>query len=479
MGINISKFTTKMMPMKGNMTELNHLGYSLIAKPELFDGMMTKLFVSQHIYDTPFLNMTMGRERVISSNEWEYKVKGADTKPLTLLENIEESGKFGQPITAKFDEDFWQVGDVITPGDQFQDYQCRIMKNPYKSGNGYVYEMQLVTDDQSEAIPSDFRAAGHAWFKLFSTYEEAATRGGSMQFAGSMALRNHLGKLRKEYKITDYAAEQVLAMRMWDDMGKSYDKWIPYAEVQFNKEWKKEVERACWYNKDSKSIMGDNGRKVDSFPGIIQQVRDGGWYYPYDVLSAKGIESFIMDIYFGRTAPGSSERRVAAFTGEVGMMTFSKLMQNEYAKNGWIIANPEFNPAQKTSSKYHTNAYSYGCQFTEFKMPNGAIFTLIHNPLFDDPDYNQEKDPVSGYPKSSSMFLFMDLANGGNGASNIQMVVKKDGFKYGYVEGLVGPGGPKRGGFMAHSGEFYEMHYSKEFGVHIEDITKTGLMCMQ
>ena len=112
-------------------------------------------------------------------------------------------------------------------------------------------------------------------------------------------------------------------------------------------------------------------------------------------------------------------------------------------------------------------------------MPNGAVFTLIHNPLFDDPDYNQEKDPVSGYPKSSSMFLFMDLANGGNGASNIQMVVKKDGFKYGYVEGLVGPGGPKRGGFMAHSGEFYEMHYSKEFGVHIEDITKTGLMCMQ
>lgn len=479
MGTNISKFITKRMPWNGEMTELNHLGAALAAQPYKFEGPMTRIFASKTIFDNPFLKMNIGREKTITSNEWEWEIKGADRKPLTLIEHIgSENGKYGQTITLRFDEDYWVEGDVVTPGDQFQNKQCRIMRNPYRSGNGWIYELQLVTNDQTEYVDAEYLNPGSRWMKLYSTYGEAATRGGSMQFSGGMAMRDHLGKIRKQYKVTDYATEEVLAVKMIDANGGSHSKWVSYAEVEFNKEWQREIELACWYNKDG-YIIGENGRKVDSFAGIIQKIYNDGWKYPYNVLTAKTIEEFIMDIYFGRTNPNSSERKLTAWTGEVGMIKFSHLIQSEYGKNGWLVVNDQFNPVQKTTSPYHSNAYSYGYQFTEYKMANGASLTLIHNPLFDNPDYNQEVDPITGYPKSSQMFLFMDLAPVGKSKSNVEMVVKKDGFKFWYVEGGISPYGPKHGGTAAHSGEWYEMHFSKEFGIHIEDPTRTGVMYMQ
>ena len=75
-------------------------------------------------------------------------------------------------------------------------------------------------------------------------------------------------------------------------------------------------------------------------------------------------------------------------------------------------------------------------------------------------------------------FTFLDFS-GGDGQSNVQLVSKKDGYKFGYVNGLVGPYGPAKGGQMSHSGEYYSMHVSKECGVHIEDITKCGELILK
>ena len=49
-----SKLKTKQMPWHANMTELNHLGAALIAKPTVFEGKMNQLFSAQNYYsDNP------------------------------------------------------------------------------------------------------------------------------------------------------------------------------------------------------------------------------------------------------------------------------------------------------------------------------------------------------------------------------------------------------------------------------------------
>jgi len=477
MKLNIE--ATKLMPMSGSMTNLNHLGSALFAKPEMFEGVLDQLFITQTLSVHPFLNMSVGHEKIVESNEWEYKVRGAKTRPLILLETVSGTGAYGQILEMKFDEEFWMEGDVITAGDQFHDTQCRIMKNPYRSGNGWIYEAQLVSKDQTQTIDARFLQAGTPWAKLYSTYGEAADKGGSSAFPGSLALKGHLGKLRKTYKITDYAAEQkIIAMRLKDETGKSYDRWIPFAEAEAASKFKDEKEIACWFNHDG-YLMQDNGYPVDSFPGIIAQIRENGWKMPYTTLSAKMIESFVQDIFFGRREPVFGKRELVAFTGSEGLMKFNKLLQSEYGKNGWMIANPDFNPAQKTSSPQHPNAYSYGYQFTEYKMGNGGHIKLVYNPLFDSMEYNLDLDPVTKRPKASSMFVFFDVESNNGLGNNVQLVVKRNGYKHGYHQGLVGPTGPAQGGMIAHPGEYYSAEFSSEFGIQIIDPTRTGLIYMQ
>lgn len=479
-----SRLKTSQMPWHAGMTELNHLGAALKAKPHVFESKMNKLFSAQNYYsDNPMSSIAwnMGAERTISGMEWEWQLKGANERPLVVIENAEPGTVTtpGQARTAfrlKLDEGWYNAGDVITPGTSGQKYQCRIMEDPRRQGNGWVYTVRLVSDDIQSFVPLTYLQPGQQWAKMYSTYEEGSVQDGSTQYSGTLTLRNSMGKFRKKYEVTDYASEEVLAVKIPDTKGKYHDSWIKYAEVEYWQQWYRELERAFWYNRSAKSIEGSTGRSVDTFSGIQEQLEDSHIHY-YTELTAKLIEEFLLDIFYSRVKPGTG-RKIKVFTGEYGMILFNRAMQDILDKRGWVVANENFNPIQKASSDMHTNAYSVGYQFVQYKMHNGAELELVHNPLYDDRTINFEIDPVTGYPVESMRFTFLDFS-GDSGSSNIEVVSKKDGYKFGYVGGLVNPYGPNKGGLMSHSGEYYSMHVSKICGIHIEDITKCGELILK
>lgn len=479
-----SKLITKQMPWHANFTELNHLGANLHAKPHVMENKMNKLFSAQNIFsDNPLSSISwkMGAEKVISSMKWEWQLKGADTRPLVVIENVEPAtnltlGKGREAFRVKLDENWLKASDVITPGTAGQTYQCRIMEQPVKHGNGYIYTVRLVSDDFNSFVPSSLVQPGQQWAKMYSTAEEGANQDGSTQYALPLTLEDNLGKFRKMYRVTDYAMEQVLAVGIPDSKGKMQVSWVNYAEVEYWQQWYRELERALWYNRRAKTLQGSTGRSVDSFNGIQAKLEDSHLHY-YTNFSARLVEEFLMDIFYSRVKPGS-ERKIKAFTGEYGMHLFHRAMQDILDKRGWTIANANFSPVQKTSSEYNSNAYSVGYQFVKYIMPNGAELELVHNPLYDDRSINFEIDPITGKPVESMRFTFLDFT--GNGSeSNVCMVTKKDGYKFGYVGGLVNPFGPNKGGLMAHEGEYYSMHASKQCGIHIEDITKCGELILK
>lgn len=479
-----SKMKFKQMPWHANMTELNHLGAMLVAKPHVFEGKMNQLFSAQNYYsDNPISSIawTTGAEMTIGSNEWEWSLVGATEKPLVVVENVEPESNTtpGQGKTTfkiKLDENWFVAGDVITPGTAGQKYQCRIMEDPQRHGNGWVYNVRLVTDDFQAFLPVALLQTGQQWAKLYSTYGEADHEDGSTQYHAPLTLSDSLGKFRKKYQVTDYAAEQVLAVKLQDSKGNAHDTWINYAEVEYWRQWYRELERAYWYNRKARSIESSSGRPVDSFSGIQEKLEDSHLHY-YSELTAKLIEEYLMDIFYSRVKPGSG-RKIKVFTGEYGMLLFNRAMQDLLDKRGWFIANDNFNPVQKTKSDYNSNAYSYGYQFVKYIMHNGAELELVHNPLYDDRSIHFEIDPITGYPVESMRFTFLDFS-GSDGTSNIKLVNKRNGYKFGYVAGLVTPYGPQKGSLMSHSGEYYSMHVSKECGVHIEDITRCGELILK
>ena len=482
MNTNISKLAIKQQEWHSNMTEHNHLGASLKAKPVVFQEVMNQIFSSQIYADNPFtalMQNTKGGTREISGLEWEWSMRGATRKPAVVMKNPNPVsttyGSYNMTFKIAYDGNDWKPGDVMSPATGSKKFQSRITGNPVRQGNSWIYTLQLVTNDRQLGIPAVYFTPNSQWIKLFSTYEEGATQGGSVHFSDGIAFRNRLGKFRKSYEMTDYAAEEVLAVAIQNSKGKMSKSWFNYAEVEFWQQWYKELEIACWYNRKSDNIAGSTGRDVRSFPGIQEQLEDSHTH-KYSNLSAKLIEEFLMDIFYSRVAPGKG-RQIEAWTGEYGMLEFNRVVQ-EWVNGNGFLKNIEVT-TKKVSSPYHENALSIGHQYTEYKMANGATLTLRHNPLYDDRSLNTQIDPITGYPVESMRFTFLDLGSSDRSKNNIQMVSKKDAYKFWYVNGGVTPYGPKVNQEAAHGGEFYEMHVSDHKGVHIEDISKCGELILE
>lgn len=473
-----SKLITKEMQWNANMTDQNHLGAALIAKPHQLMGTMDRLFSAENYYsDNPLTSVLVGNkltEEEIGGTEWTWQIQGANTRPLVVVENVEGDhpvGKYNQSFRLKLDENWFLPGDNIFPGTSDKQYLVRIMDEAQRSGDGWIYRVQIVGEDPNVFIPKKYLQPGTQWTKLFSTYEEAAEQSGSTLLGTPMSLKNSVTKLRKQYRITDYASTEVLAVAIPDAKGKMHNSWIRYAEVEYWRQWYREIERAIWYGRKSTKLMGSTGYSVMSGPGIQQQLEDSH-VHRYTHLTARLLEEYLMDIFYGRVKPGKG-RHVKGYTGEYGMLAFNRAMQEWMGRNNFVIdADPVV--IKKTRSELHNNAYEAGYQVVRYNMANGCSLELVCNPLYDDRDINYEIDPITNFPLESQRITFLDFSGDSGKTSNIKLVKKKDGEAFGYVEGLYGPYGPSKGGKSAHSGSYYEMHVEKTFGIQITDITKCG-----
>lgn len=470
---------TKQMPWHANMTELNHLGAALLIKPEIFEGKMTQIFTSLRYSDNPLTATLAGKaEKTINTSRWEWEMKNATTRPLIALERVEPdsnttAGKFNRTFKVKLDEEWYIPGDVITPGAADKRYSARVQTQPFRHGNGFVYELQGYDDDPQWFMPDKYLKAGQMWGKLFSQYEEGAEQSGSTQYSLPIAMENRLSRFRKKYRVTGDAAQEVLAVKIPDSKGTFHDSWIKYAEVEYWMQWYRELERGYWYSRSTDKLIGSTGRPIYSGPGIRQQLEDSHQHF-YTHLTAGLIEEFLMDIFYSRVKPGK-QRIIEGWTGEYGMIQFHRAIQGALNSRNGFIQLVDTNFIGKDSSDYNRNSLTYGYQFTRYRMANGAELTLKHQPLYDDREINFDIDPVSGYPKESQRITFLDFSNQDGANSNIKLVNKANSFKLGYVAGLTTPYGPVTGNkLMSHSGDYYEMHVQKQCGVHIEDVSRCG-----
>ena len=471
-----NRLITKQMPWHANMTEANHLGAALLTKPTVFETKMTQLFTAERYSDNPLTTMLSGvAEKTINTTRWEWQMKGANEKPLVLIENVEPSGnttpgKYKQNFKIKLDEDWFIPGDILIPGAANKKWQVRVQTQPIKHGNGFIYEVRGMSDDPAWFLPLKYLAVGTQWSKLYSQYEEAAEQSGSTQYSLPIAMENRMSRFRKKYRVTGDAANEVLAVKIPDRTGKLHDSWVRYAEVEYWEQWYRELERGGWYSRSTNTVLGANGRPIFSGPGVQEQLEDSHQHF-YSHLSARLIEEYLMDIFYSRVKPGK-QRRIKGFSGEYGMIQFHRAIQDWAERRKGFINVVDHVTMGKTTSAYHGNALEAGFQYVKYRMANGAELELIHNPLYDDRVLNGEIDPITGYPMESQRITFLDFSAESKG--NIMLVNRANSFKLAYIHGLHSPYGPVNNKAAAHSGDYYEMHVQKQCGIHIEDVSRCG-----
>src|SRR5690606_33980340 len=119
-----------------------------------------------------------------------------------------------------------------------------------------------------------------------------------------------------------------------DSTGKLHTMWMHYAEAEFWKQWARELAIGNMYSRSTNRVEDSSGRMTYSGPGIDEYLEDSN-RSPYNTLTTKLLEEFIMDIQYSRVAPGSG-RKLKVLTGEYGMIAFHRAVTENFTKSGFI-----------------------------------------------------------------------------------------------------------------------------------------------
>lgn len=478
MSVNLEKMVVMKRPKHANFTDMNHLGLMYQTKPEMLDSILKRAFTAQRMMENPIqdaTSMMVGSTKTISTWDWEWELMGAAERPLYVMEDVETDNPYPglgrKEFKIKLDMDWYKPTDIITPADKR--YKVRVQREPVAHGDGFIYVVRLHSDDASLYMPKKYLVAGQRFAKLFTSAEEGGEQSGSFQMAAPFRLRSQMSRFRQEYSITGDANDQVLLVALMDESGKIHKngaRWINYQEAEFWIQWYKFIERGIWYNEQTNTVPGANGRPARTGPGIQALLRYSHVDH-YNKLTTKLLVDYLMDIFYSRVS--FANRSTKAFSGEYGILAFHNAIKGE-TEGLFRLDTTEV----KNTSGSHSNSLQYGFQYVKYLAPNGVTIEVGHNPLYDDPAINFEYHPVMQVPVESMRLTFLDFGNVRGGA-NVQMVKLKNGYKYGYVHGLTGPAGPVQGAAMAHAGDRYGFTVQDTCGVHIEDISRCGELILE
>jgi len=162
-------------------------------------------------------------------------------------------------------------------------------------------------------------------------------------------------------------------------------------------------------------------------------------------------------------------------TGERGAAQFSRAVTAE--ASGWLnigFDNTGTQAITKVSSKFNSNAYSAGFQFTEWTAPNNIHVMLEVDPMYDDKVRNKILHPDGGVAES---YRYDILYIGSMEEPNIQKIkVRGDDELRGYKAGIRDPFSGRRGGIMQHMEDSAIMSAMCGTGAMLKDPSRTATL---
>ena len=470
------------------MTDLNHWSKNMAIKPTVFEASHRALFASK----TNTLNLSggnlleglfgLGKTENVDDLNWSWKMKVKGYRPMTILENRTTitpttPGKFRKAIKVLVDVDLAAIGETWSPGSSDKS-QVVTVTAKQREGRGFLYTLKTYTEGAEHFIKPSYLTSGQKWTRMYTMRGEAAESGGHIEGSTNIEYKNSLVKLRKQYKVTDFAAQAVLDIAFQDDEGKVHRSWMDLQEAEYHMSMNKELTLSAMYSRlgDAPLIDPDSGYPINPGAGMEQQIEFGGNVERFTTLSAELIEAFFDKIVYARISPGDLGE-VMGLSGHYGMKEFAKVL-DKWSGGKSIVRESTTHDNRKDPTGVHNNSLRAGYQYTCYDLPNGGSFKLVHNPMNDDKEVHRDIDPLTGYPEQSQRITILDVT-GGNGMSinkkdNIKLVRKNKVYGTTIVEGRVGPGGVSTGNNAKHSGDFYRVDISDSIGIQITDPTVTG-----
>lgn len=461
------------------LTQATHLRTFFLVEPEMATQVVTRIYNKQNGYKNALSYLTggVGKSKEFNDIIYRWPVMGDSKKAIAITRAVFDAaanpGVAGSTFKVGVGEKWFTQGDILVPDDN--SYSLRVASEVVQDGNDYILTLELVTNNQTDFIPSSLLQVGKELSKDFNAVENDHSKtSGETHYVTPLLLENYMSTLRKMYSITGAAHDKVLTIQLMNPDGTEMaSTWVKYAEWEFWGQWMDEVEIMLMFGKTNvkangtTDMKGPSGNPLYLGSGLEQQISASNKRY-YTTLTEQFIRDFMDDLSYNGTEGGP--RTYVALCGRQFMNLFDQAMKNSASK---------FTLVDNTFIKGSGQNLELGGQFMKYTGLNGDSIELKEYLPYNDTFRNRQLHPQTGKPVESYKATFLNFKSYSKGEPNIMKVYTKGRETVStYVEGLYGPYGPKKNGTSASAVDGYEFHIMTECGIMLKDPTDAAQLLL-
>jgi hypothetical protein len=409
----------------GNDTiENNSLVTNLLKYPEISKALIRQFPQYSLTY---FLEGTgrFAKEELIGDSAFKWAILGRLNRPSTATGVATGTGAGHAVFSVEFVENYLNPNDVI----RFKNgEQAIILDAGSPSAGGTTYTMKLQTNDAAATITPANYALGETVNTVGSVFEEGSEKGYENHVYPDWYV-NYLTTSRKAKSITGTALTDVTWI---ENNGQRL--WYFTDQNLVMEEYLYQLELSRWYGRSTMDVNGvaqvtdANGNPLIAGDGVLSQIDSANSDTYTGDLTEDVIVDFIANLSLNS---GKKNNQWMVFTGTAGKVAFHRAMRDLVFQGNSLIY--DMDSGRNLELGVHYTTYN----------ALGHRITLVHNPLFDDPQLHTELDAATGYPKESFRMVFMDMGVT-NGISNVEVKVKgaggvDRGMIVKYIPGMVNP----------------------------------------
>lgn len=466
------------------LTESNHLSNAYLTEPEKVGSILAYAFGIQEDNVLSLLTGGIGNTLYVSNREYEWDLHSQSDKAIEVIENTAggntQPGYGGASFTIALAEKWFEVSDNLVADDTRT--QVHVLYEPYQSGYGWIYTVQLTDPDPYAFCDPTFLDLGARWSKEFSSVEEYSGKGGGHGYSTPYKLKNQLTTLRKTYKVSREAAKAVMVVELFNpaDPSQSTKLWTKLSEWTAMAYWYREMDKSfiySKYNKDSTGyvkLQGENKRPIYHGAGFREQISPANKRY-YTRLSYEILDEFLLDLSYAASKWGGDHKFVA-LTGKMGMREFDRAIK-DYARGNNITVTTGGTFISGSGEELSFSGY-----FKTVDFMNNISLTVKEFPPYDDIIRNRELHPITKKPIESYRFTILNFGRK-EGRANIRKVAMTDSeMAMWHVCGSTDPfGGVAKSINMQRSSgiDGYEVHFLAQCGIMVEDPTSCGELILR
>jgi hypothetical protein len=404
-----------------------------------------------------------GKNTIMVDNpRGEYKWQTPTVQDLPYIVDDLESGDVGADgvtFKIKLNKRIFGHGDIITY-DKYNGMELYITADDIiPAGDGFIYTVQLVNNDNAATLAATYRVAGTKFFRKGSARGEYGERFSDISVqTGFREYYNYVGgaEAHVHYSISSRAelmmkgglnADGTLPVtEIWRMFDKNMDPSVTSLETMVSKMGKEYVKKAYDNGTLTRSFVtaleaahlskiatdietylmwGQGGRIKQDGPDDIR-LSVGLWKQldsAYKRIYNKGqfsLELFraeIFNFYNGKVEfkGPDPKRELIVQTGIGGMKLVNEAIKREAISAGLVINAGTNGGGGIGAISGQSMDLNFGFAFTSYTIPFLANVKFVLNPAFDNVHTNDIENPmIDGYPLSSYNFIIFDITDNTN-----------------------------------------------------------------